>query len=89
MKLTSEELIKLAEEYNSKNLEFEDNIRDNTTVEYRELEDYNARNMIVLICLLKLKEITIDEMLEACLNHIHKQVNMCYNRCCQRENKTN
>lgn len=72
MKLTSEELIKLAEEYDSKNLEFEDNIRDNTTVEYRELEDYNARNIIVLLCLLKLKEITIDEMLEACLNQLHK-----------------
>ena len=72
MKLTSEELIKLAEEYDSKNLEFEDNIRDNTTVEYRELEDYTARNIIVLICLLKLKEITIDEMLEAYLNHLHK-----------------
>lgn len=72
MKLTSEELIKLAEEYNSKNLEFEDNIRDNTTVEYHELEDYTARNIIVLMCLLKLKEITIDEMLEAFLNHLHK-----------------
>ena len=72
MKLTSEELIKLAEEYDSKNLEFEDNIRDNTTVEYRELEDYNARNIIVLLCLLKLKEITIDEMLEAGLNQLHK-----------------
>ena len=72
MKLTSEELIELVEEYDSKNLEFEDNIRDNTTVEYRELEDYNERNMIILICLLKLKEITIDEMLEACLNHLHK-----------------
>ena len=72
MKLTSEELIKLAEEYDSKNLEFENNIRDNTTVEYRELEDYNARNIIVLICLLKLKEITIDEMLEAYLNQLHK-----------------
>ena len=80
MKLTSEELIKLAEEYNSKNLEFEDNIRHNTTVEYRELEDYTARNIIVLICLLKLKEITVDEMLEAWfdemleawLNQLHK-----------------
>ena len=72
MKLTSEELIKLAEEYDSKNLEFEDNIRDNTTVEYRELEDYTARNIIILICLLKLKEINTDEMLEAFLNHLHK-----------------
>ena len=72
MKLTSEELIKLAEEYNSKNLEFEDNIRHNTTVEYRELEDYTARNIIVLICLLKLKETTVDEMLEAWLNQLHK-----------------
>lgn len=72
MKLTSEELIKLVEEYDSKNLEFEDNIRDNTTVEYRELEDYNTGNIIVLLCLLKLKQITIDEILEACLDQLHK-----------------
>lgn len=72
MKLPSEELIKLVEKYDSKNLEFEDNIRDNTTVDYRELEDYNAGNIIVLLCLLKLKQITIDEMLEKCLNQLHK-----------------
>lgn len=72
MKLTSEELIKLAEEYNSKNVEFEDNIRHNKTIEYRELEDYTERNIIVLICLLKLKEITVDEILEECLKNLHK-----------------
>lgn len=72
MNLTTEELIKLVEEYDSKNLEFEDNIKDNTNVEYRELEDYNAGNILVLLCLLKLKEITIDEMLESCLNQLHK-----------------
>lgn len=72
MNLTTEELIELVEEHDSKNLEFEDNIRDNTTVDYNELEDYNASNIIVLLCLLKLKEINIDEMLEACLNQLHK-----------------
>lgn len=72
MNLTTEELIELVEEHDSKNLEFEDNIRDNTTVDYNELEDYNASNIIVLLCLLKLKEINIDEMLEACLNRLHK-----------------
>ena len=72
MNLTTEELIELVEEHDSKNLEFEDNIRDNTAVDYNELEDYNASNIIVLLCLLKLKEINIDEMLEACLNQLHK-----------------
>lgn len=72
MKLTSEELIKLIEEYASKNLEFEDNIRDNTTVECSELEDYTAGNIIVLLCLLKLDQITIDEVLEVFLNNPHK-----------------
>lgn len=72
MNLTTEELIELVEEHDSKNLEFEDNIRDNTTVDYNELEDYNASNIIVLLCLLKLHNINIDEMLEACLNQLHK-----------------
>lgn len=72
MNLTTEELIKLVEEYDSKNLEFEDNIRDNTTVEYSELEDYNAGNIIVLLCLIKLNQITMDEMLKKCLDDLHK-----------------
>lgn len=72
MNLTTEELIKLVEEYDSKNLEFEDNIRDNTMVDYSELEDYNAGNIIVLLCLIKLNAITIDEMLEKCLDNLHK-----------------
>lgn len=72
MNLTAEELIKLVEEYDSKNLEFEDNIRDNTMVDYSELEEYNAGNIIVLLCLIKLNTITIDEMLEKCLDNLHK-----------------
>lgn len=72
MKLTSEELIKLVEEYDSKNLEFEDNIRDNTAVEDSDLEDYNAGNIIVLLCLIKLDQVTIDEALEVFLNNLHK-----------------
>lgn len=72
MMLTSEELIKLVEEYDSKSLEFEDNTMDNTTVEYSELEEYIVGNIIVLLCLIKLNQITIDEMLEQCLNNLHK-----------------
>lgn len=68
MNLTAEELIKLVEEYDSKNLEFE----DNTMVDYSELEEYNAGNIIVLLCLIKLNTITIDEMLEKCLDNLHK-----------------
>lgn len=72
MKLTNEELIKLVEEYDSKAAEFEDKIRDNTPFKYSELTDYNAGNVIVLLSLIKMKQITIDEMLEQCLNQLHK-----------------
>lgn len=72
MKLTNEELIKLVEEYDSKAVEFEEKIRGNTLVKISELEDYNAGNVIVLLCLIKLKQITIEEMLEGCLNQLHK-----------------
>ena len=72
MNLTTEELIKLVEEYDLKARSFEDKIKDNTTIEYRELEEYNAGNVIMLLCLIKLKQITIDEMLEGCLNQLHK-----------------
>jgi hypothetical protein len=72
MNLTTEELIKLVEEYDLKARTFEDKIKDNTTIEYRELEDYNATNITILLCLVKLKQITIDEMLEACLDQLHK-----------------
>ena len=72
MKLTNEELIKLVEEYDSKAIEFEDKIRNNTTVKYSELEEYNARNAISLLSLIKMNQITIEEMLEQCVNQLYK-----------------
>lgn len=72
MKLTNEELIKLVEEYDSNAIEFEDKIRDTTQIKFSELEEYNAGNVIVLLSLIKMNQITIDEMLEQCLNQLHK-----------------
>lgn len=72
MNLTTEELNKLVDEHDLKARFFEDKINDTTTIKYRELEEYNAGNVVMLLCLIKLKQITIDEMLEGCLNQLHK-----------------
>lgn len=67
MNLTTEELIKLVEDHDSKAVEFEKNIVRYTGLEHSELEEYNTSSMIVLLGLLKLKEMSIDEMLETCV----------------------
>lgn len=72
MNLTTEELFELVEMYDSKALEFEAKFKDNTELNYSELYDYNASNMIVLLSLIKVNQITVDEMLEKCLNSLHK-----------------
>ena len=71
MKLTNEELIKLVEEYDSKAIEFEDKIRNNT-FKYSELADYTAGNVIIILSLIKMNQITIEEMLEQCVNQLYK-----------------
>ena len=72
MNLTSEELIKLAEEYDSKTMEFEKNIVRYTGLERSDLEEYQTGAILVLVALMKLKQVTIDEMLEECLKNLHK-----------------
>lgn len=72
MKLTTKELIKLVETHYSKEVEFENKIKDNTDIEDNELEEYTANRMIVLLCAMKLKDLNIDEMLEKYLNNLHK-----------------
>ena len=71
MSLTTEELIKLAETHYSKEVEFENKIKDNTDIEDNELEEYTANRIIVLLCAMKLKDLNIDEMLEKYLNNLH------------------
>lgn len=72
MNLTSEELIKLVEEYDSKTMEFEKNIVRYTGLERSDLEEYQTGAILVLVALMKLKQVTIDEMLEECLKNLHK-----------------
>ena len=72
MNLTSEELIKLVEEYDSKTMEFEKNIVRYTGLERSDLEEYQTDAILVLVALMKLKQVTIDEMLEECLKNLHK-----------------
>lgn len=72
MNLTTTELIKLVKEYDSKAVEFEKNIVRYTDVNYSDLEKYNTTTIIVLLGLIKLKETTVDEVLEHCVNKLHK-----------------
>lgn len=72
MKLTTEELIKLVEEHDSKAMEFEKNIVRYTGLNHSELDEYNTSSLIVLLGLIKLKQTTVDEMLEYCVNNLHK-----------------
>lgn len=72
MNLTSEELIKLVEEHDSKAAEFEKNIGRYTDLNHSELEDYNTSSILVLLGLIKLKQATVDEVFEQCLNQLHK-----------------
>ena len=72
MNLTSEELIKLVEYHDSKTMEFEKNIVRYTGLERSDLEEYQTGAILVLVALMKLKQVTIDEMLEECLKNLHK-----------------
>ena len=72
MNLTSEELIKLVEAYDSKTMEFEKNIVRYTGLERSDLKEYQTGAILVLVALMKLKQVTIDEMIEECLKNLPK-----------------
>lgn len=72
MSLTMKELIKLVEDHDSKVVEFEKNIVRYTGLEHSELEEYITSSIIVLLGLIKLKQTTVDEVLESCVNNLHK-----------------
>lgn len=72
MNLTNEELIKLVETNDSQCLEFEEAVVNYTNIERWELETYVKNTMIVTLGLIKLKQITMDETLEKCLDDLHK-----------------
>lgn len=72
MILTTGELIRLVEEHDSKAAEFEKNIVKYTGVDYSNMNEYNTSSIIVLLSLMKINQITVDKMLEQCLNKLHK-----------------
>lgn len=72
MNLTTEELIKLVETHDSQCLEFEEAVVNYTNIERWELEKYLQNVILVTLGSIKLNEITIDEMLEKCLDDLHK-----------------
>ena len=72
MNLTNDELIKLVEEYDSQWLEFEEAVVNYTNIERWELENYLKNAIIVTLGSIKLNQITMDEMLEKCLDDLHK-----------------
>lgn len=72
MNLTNEELSALVEEHDSKCADFEQDVANYTNIDSSALEEYNKNNMIVLLGLMKLNHITIDKMLEKCLDDLHK-----------------
>lgn len=72
MNLTTEQLIELVEECDSKAMEFENNIVKYTSFGDRDVLEYTSNSLIVLLGLIKLKQTTVDEVLEECLNNLHK-----------------
>lgn len=72
MNLTTEELIKLVEEHDSKAAELEKDIVRYTGMNHSKLEEYNTSNILVLLGLINLDQVTIDEVFEQCLNQLHK-----------------
>ena len=48
------------------------NIVRYTGLERSDLEEYQTDAILVLVALMKLKQVTIDEMLEECLKNLHK-----------------
>lgn len=72
MNLTTEQLIELVEECDSKAMEFENNIAKYTPFGDRDVLEYTSNSLIVLLGLIKLKQTTVDEVLEGCLNNLHK-----------------
>lgn len=71
MNLTTEELLKLIEEHDSKAVEFEKNIFRYTGLNNSDLEEYQTSSIIVLLSLIKINETTVDEVLEKCIKNLH------------------
>nr|DAF84400.1 MAG TPA: hypothetical protein [Caudoviricetes sp.] len=72
MNLTTEELIKLVQECDSKAVEFENNIVKYTAFCDSDVLEYISNSLIVILGLIKLKKTTVDEVLEKYVNNRNK-----------------
>lgn len=72
MKLTTEELLEVLETHDVKAFEFENRLRNESDITLDELHHYYKTIFITLLGQMKLNNLTVDEMLEECLDNLHK-----------------
>lgn len=72
MKLTTNEILELTEKHDSIATEFEQALVEKSNVSFENLVSYHNSSIIVLLGLMKLNNLTIDEMLDSCIKDLHK-----------------
>lgn len=72
MKLTSEELITWLEKHELNAGELENKLCDEYFVDSEELYQYTQSSFITLLGLMMFNNLTVEEMLEKCLDNLHK-----------------
>lgn len=72
MKLTTNEILELTEKHDSIATEFEQALVEKNNVSFENLVSYHNSSIIVLLGLMKLNNLTIDEMLDSCIKDLHK-----------------
>lgn len=72
MKLTTHEILELTEKHDSIATEFEQALVEKSNVSFENLVSYHNSSIIVLLGLMKLNNLTIDEMLDSCIKDLHK-----------------
>lgn len=72
MNLTTEELITFLEKHDLNVSELENKLCDEYFVDSEELYQYTQSSFITLLGLMKFNNLTVEEMLEKCLDNLHK-----------------
>lgn len=72
MNLTTEELITWLEKHDLNVGELENKLCDEYFVDSEELYQYTQSSFITLLGLMKFNNLTVEEMLEKCLDNLHK-----------------
>lgn len=72
MNLTTNEIVELTEKHDSIATEFEQGLVEKSNISFEDLVSYHNSSIIVLLGLMKLNNLTIDEMLDSCIKDLHK-----------------